>query len=50
MDTKNDGLEKATPLEYGNFLVFMLDFWGVTGVWAHFGSSFFSQFPGEHGA
>ncbi len=29
MDTQNDGLEKVTPFKHGNFLVSMLDFWGV---------------------
>ncbi len=29
MDTQNDGLEKVTPLKYLQFLVSMLDFWGV---------------------
>ena len=29
MDTQNDGLEKATPFKHGNFLVSILDFWGV---------------------
>ena len=32
MDTQNDGLEKVTPFENGNFLIFlvsMLDFRGV---------------------
>ena len=29
-NTQNDGLEKVTPLKKGNFLVSMLDFWGVT--------------------
>ena len=30
MDTQNDGMEKVTPLKHGNFLVSMLDFWGVS--------------------
>ena len=29
MDTQNDGLEKVSPFKHGNFLVSMLDFWGV---------------------
>ena len=29
MDTQSDGLEHATPLKYGPFLVSMFDFWGV---------------------
>ena len=29
MDTQNDGLEKVTPFKPWQFLLFMLDFWGV---------------------
>ena len=29
MDAQHDGLEKVTPFKHGNFLISMLDFWGV---------------------